>query len=244
MDVMHLIDSYPRKRSILPPHQATIFAEQYKINREGGAAIENLAQRLEAWMHRKVAGAQSGSTLEIGAGTLNQLKYEVSGQPYDVIEPFKALYVGKAELKRIRHVYDDIADVPLEAHYERITSVAVLEHLTDLPRQLASAALLLAPGGVFQAGIPSEGGLLWWIGWRFSTGLSYYFRTGQNYGNVMRHEHVNSAPEIIALVRHFFADVRISRFPLPFHHASFYAYLEARAPRLDRARALLALSVG
>jgi hypothetical protein len=54
----------------------------------------------------------------------------------------------------------------------------------------------------------------------------------------MRHEHVNAAPEIIAVVRHLFRDVRVSRFPLPWHHFSFYAYLEARDPVLERCRAL------
>ena len=56
----------------------------------------------------------------------------------------------------------------------------------------------------------------------------------------MRHEHVNNANEIIAIVRHFFEDVRIRRFPTPFHHASFYSYLEAQRPRRDLASAFLA----
>ena len=56
----------------------------------------------------------------------------------------------------------------------------------------------------------------------------------------MRHEHLSRAPEIVALVRHFFADVTVRRFPTPFHHVSFYACLEARRPRRARCEAHLA----
>jgi hypothetical protein len=90
---------------------------------------------------------------------------------------------------------------------------------------------LLDADGIFQAGIPSEGGVLWGLGWRFTTGLAYYFRTGLNYKTVMRHEHVNNQKEIIAIVRHFYDDVFIARFPFNFSHISFYAYVEARNPR-------------
>jgi hypothetical protein len=50
----------------------------------------------------------------------------------------------------------------------------------------------------------------------------------------MRHEHINNASEIIAIVRHFFFDVRIRWFPLPARHFAFYGYIEARRPHLDR----------
>jgi hypothetical protein len=56
----------------------------------------------------------------------------------------------------------------------------------------------------------------------------------------MRHEHVNTASEIMAVVRYLFRDVHVSRFPLPWHHASFYAYIEARNPSLERCRAIAA----
>jgi len=78
-----------------------------------------------------------------------------------------------------------------------------------------------------------------WLGWRCSTGLSYYLRTGLDYGKLMRHEHINTAPEILAIVRHVFSSVVVRRFPLPHHHLSFYTYLEARSPDLARCHAIL-----
>ncbi|WP_144039858.1 class I SAM-dependent methyltransferase [Novosphingobium sp. TH158] len=243
-DISHLLASYPRERAPLPEEYQRVYAEQYKINREGTTAVDGAAQKLEQWMHRKVASVSGDPVLELGAGTLNHLRFEPNAATYDIVEPFVSLFEGKPELSRVRASYASVHDVPPANRYARVISIAVLEHLTDLPRDLARSALLLDEGGVFQAGIPSEGGLLWWLGWRFSTGLAYFLRTGLDYGKVMRHEHVNSAQEILKVVSHLFADVRTARFPLPSGHLSFYTYLEAREPRLDLARRILAESAG
>jgi hypothetical protein len=223
----------------LSPRHAELYAEQYKINREGRTAIDALAQKLERWMHRKVAATQGGALLELGAGTLNHVRFEQNFDNYDVVEPFQALYNEKAELNKIRTCYGTVQDIPHEILYSRIFSIAVLEHLTNLPADIAKSALHLDHDGLFQCGIPSEGGFLWWLGWRLSTGIGYYLRTGLDYGIVMRHEHVNNAQEIIAIVRHFFEDVTISRFPTPCSHLSLYSYLEARGPYHARAQAFL-----
>jgi cyclopropane fatty-acyl-phospholipid synthase-like methyltransferase len=59
-------------------------------------------------------------------------------------------------LPRIRSIYADISEVPAEIQYDRITSVATLEHICNLPEVIARSALLLAKDGVFRASIPSE----------------------------------------------------------------------------------------
>jgi hypothetical protein len=240
MAIEGLLASYPRTRPPLSPAHEAVYAQQYKLNREGGSVADGAAQKLEQWMHRKVAGRSGGPVLELGAGTLNHLPFETGAEPYDIVEPFRELFADKPALARVRRHYDSVQDVPEGERYRRIVSIAVLEHLTDLPRDLARSALLLEDGGIFQAGIPSEGGFLWWLGWRGATGLGYYLRTRLDYGVVMRHEHVNKALEIEALVRHLFDEVRVSRFPTPFHQLSFYAYIEGSRPRRDRALALLA----
>jgi hypothetical protein len=236
--VAMLLQSYPRSRPPLTPAHEKIYAEQYRINREGGGAMESIAQRLERWMHRRVASLRDGPVLELGAGRLNHRRDEDPAIAYDVVEPVREVYAGRAESSSVRAFYNSVVDIPVDRRYARIISIAVLEHMENLPRDVARAALLLDDGGVFQAGIPSEGGFLWGAAWRLSTGVSYYLRTGLDYGTLMRHEHLNSAPEIIAILRHLFADVRLRRFPLPLHHASFYTYIEARDPDHARCRAL------
>ena len=101
---------------------------------------------MERWLHKKVAGDVKGinnkSTLEIGAGTLNQLEYEQT-RPYDIVEPFTELYRNSPHLSRINHIYSDISEIGRDKTYDRITSVATFEHLTDLPGVIARTCLLL-----------------------------------------------------------------------------------------------------
>ncbi len=240
MDVEDLLRSYPRTRPELPEAHGRVYEQEYKLNRGGDAAIEGLAKKLEGWMHGKIAAHKDRPLLELGAGPLNHVPWEKAAGPYDVVEPFRALYAESPSRSRVRSFYDSLHDVPSDNKYQRVVSIAVLEHMTDLPAELARAGLALEDGGVFQAGIPSEGGFLWWLGWRMTTGISYYLRNHLDYGVMMRHEHVNTAPEIIALVRYFFRDVTLCRFPLPFHHASLYGYLEARRPDSERCKEVLA----
>jgi SAM-dependent methyltransferase len=136
-------------------------------------------------------------------------------------------------------MYESVTEIPREAKYDRILSIAVLEHLTDLPRVVAAAGIRLRPDGIFQAGIPSEGGVMWGLGWRLSTAIAFRVRTGLAYADIMRHEHVNTASEILAVCRWLFEEVRIQRFPIGLHHLSFYAVIEGRSPNFERCRELL-----
>jgi hypothetical protein len=230
-----LLASYPRRRPPLPLANARLYVDEYKINRgTSGRALYRVTANLEAWMHRQVAArAQGQRLLELGAGTLNHRTYEPINLIYDIVEPLAALYESSISLTQIGKIYSDISEVPVSPGYDRIVSIAVLEHLENLPAIIAASSLRLAPGGVFQAGIPAEGGFSWGLAWRITTGISYSLRTGLAYGPVMRHEHINDAVEIIALLRYFFREVRVRWFPFPARHLAFYGYVEARAPRLE-----------
>jgi hypothetical protein len=236
-----LLRSYPRSRPPLSEAHRERYLKDYEENRHGRTLATGIVQKLEAWMHRRVAaaGRPGDSLLEIGAGTLNHLAYESGFARYDFVEPFEALWRESPALSRTTSQYGDIREVPVSMRYHRIVSIAVLEHLTELPAVVARAALLLSPDGLFQAGIPSEGGMLWGLAWRYGTGIPYRLRTGLDYATLMRHEHVNSAREILAVARHFFERVETARFPLPAEHLSFYTYFDAQAPRLERCRQAL-----
>ena len=212
-----------------------IYEQEYKINRTGQTYFANLSQKLESWMHQRVGNSsrKNASTLEIGAGTLNQLDHERETNSYDAIEPMTSLYQESGNKGRIRNFYRDIEEVGEIRKYDRIISIAVLEHITDLPKVIARSGLLLEEGGVSAHGIPSEGGALWGAAWRLTTGISYRIRTGYSYKSCMMHEHINDAPEIIALLKHFYGEVKITRFPLGHHHTSLYTYTEARMPNIE-----------
>src|SRR5687768_449987 len=233
---------FPKKRSPLPPEYEAIYLQHYRNSREGNSQILGLAKWAEGWMHRKVAEdvRQGGpkSTLEIGAGTLNQLPYEPSSDPYDIVEPFHELYQSSPHRHRIRNFFDDISDVPPETKYDRVISIATLEHVCDLPELVARSALLLADGGQFRAGIPSEGTILWRLGWATTTALDFRARYHLDYEVLMRYEHVNTAREIENVLRYFFAEVSSAVFGLA-KSLSFYQFYACAKPRRDRCQAYL-----
>lgn len=240
-DLATLLARFPKTRPALPPALQAIYTRQYLENRGGETPAASLSQRLERWLHRQVASdvrnsKAAGATLELGAGTLNQLAYEPTCEAYDIVEPFEDLYRDSVLKARVRAVYADASDVPRDRTYARITSVASLEHICDLPLVLARAARLLAPEGTLRAAIPSEGGFLWKLGWMCTTGLEFRLRHGLDYGLMMAHEHVNDACEIETLVRALFDEVEVRSFGIG-RQFSLYRFLAARRPRLDVAAA-------
>lgn len=234
-----VFEQYPKTRPPLPDRIATIYAEQYRSNREGDTRASSAAQRMESWMHRQVARDvlarpdERRSTLEIGAGTLNQLPYEPDVGPYDIVEPFVDLYSGSPSLPRIRNAWSDISQVPDQAIYDRITSVATLEHICNLPEVVARLGLRLSLTGGFRAAIPSEGTPLWALGWRLTTGLEFRLKHGLDYGLLMRHEHVNTAGEIRDVLRFFFGQIDCRVFGLA-RSISLYHFYACSNPAIDR----------
>jgi hypothetical protein len=235
-----LISSYPRVRVPLTPAHEAVYVREYRFNRKGEQGLPRIVRSLEAWMHRAITSeSASNSVLEIGAGTLNHLPYEHSASTYEIVEPFRALWEDSPYRGRVTGYYDDISEIPEDRMYDRVLSVAVLEHLTELPYMLARSAMLLRPGGHFQAGFPSVGEFLWEAAWRLTTGVAYRLRTGLSYAVLMRNEHVNRAAEIIAVAQYLFEDVAVRRFPTRLRSLSFYTAINACRPRLTRCAAIV-----
>jgi|CXWL01.1.fsa_nt_gi SAM-dependent methyltransferase len=232
-EIEKILARFPKQRPPLPAAQQKIYEQEYLANREGKNLASSLAQKLEAWMHRKVAQNVVGSRfLEVGAGTLNHAPY-FEGRKieyYDAVEPAKFLYQDSVFKPRIRNFYGDISQC--DSQYDSIFSIAALEHVTNLPEVLAKMGKLLADGGVCVNAIPCEGGFLWGLSWRLSTGLSYKLRTGFSYKTLMRHEHINGHDEIIALHKHFFEKVRLVYFPIWGKHFSLYCCIVASQPKI------------
>jgi hypothetical protein len=233
------LKGFPKTRPLLPIEIQKIYDTHYKSNRDGETTAASLAQRLETWMHKKVARDvlnnpdRQASTLEIGAGTLNQLQYEPAVGSYDIIEPFTSLYATSKHRSRLRSIYADISEIDQSHQYDRITSVATFEHILNLPQVVAKSGLLLEKSGTLRVAIPSEGTLLWMLGWKLTTGLEFKLKYGLDYGLLMQHEHVNTASEIAQILQFFFSDVRHSVFGLS-KSISLYQYYECRLPNLSR----------
>ena len=117
MKIEKILSSFPKKRPLISNNLEKIYAEQYKKNRDGGTPASFIAQKLESWMHKKVAKAISfkepttSDTLEIGAGTLNHIPYESVNGNYDFIEPMDFLYKNSSYLLHIRNIFSDISEI-------------------------------------------------------------------------------------------------------------------------------------
>ncbi|MDR2084204.1 MAG: hypothetical protein LBP67_04340 [Bacteroidales bacterium] len=236
-----MLKKYPKRRIELPDNYLKIYSEHYKSNREGDTSAASLSKKMESWMHKKVAqdviNDKNKSTLEIGAGTLNQLTYE-NPVPYDIIEPFTELYQNSKLLDNINEIYNDIENVPETKKYERITSVATFEHILNLPTVVAKTCLLLDKDGTLRASIPNEGSILWTLGWKLTTGVEFRLKYGLKYGLLMKYEHVNSAKEIIEVIKYFYKNVKCSYFGIN-KTLAFYIFLECSNPNIDLAKEYL-----
>ena len=199
---------FPKIRPSLPPEYEKIYLQHIQENRRGHSPASRMSTALEGWMHRRIAkGSSSLSTLEIGAGTLNHLPYESQNSAYDIVEPAHYLFEDSPFLNRVRKIYDDVNEVPPDTRYDRIISIASFEHICNLPEVVAHCGLLLKPGGELRAAIPSEGGPLWTLGWKLTTGPEFKRRYGLEYEVIMRAEHVNTWREVSDVLNHFFQRV-------------------------------------
>lgn len=234
-----ILKRFPKRRRELPIEYRRIYLEHYKKNREGNTKVTYLSMRMEVWLHKKVASDVTGarhdySTLEIGAGTLNQLRYEKSILNYDIVEPFEELYRNSKWLNRVRNIYHDIDEIDEKVSYDRITSIATFEHILDLPRVVAKAALLLNENGRLRVSIPNEGSILWRLGTKI-TGYEFKKDYGLDYRILMEYEHVNTANEIEHVITYFFKNVKCSVMGVN-RKLAFYRFFDCSNPDLDVAR--------
>lgn len=233
-----MFSQFPKTRPPLPEEIARIYKRYYKRNRTGRTPASFVSQWAESWLHKQVADDvrtdhSRKKTLEIGAGTLNQLQFEPDIGPYDIVEPFQELHSGAAERSRIRSIYEDIAEVPTSRLYDRITSIATFEHICNLPEVIARTGLLLVEGGCLRVSIPSEGTPVWRVAWELTTGIEFRIKYRLDFGALRRHEHVNDAKEVETLLRHFFADIRTKILGIT-RGISLYRFYECKNPNRDK----------
>ena len=214
----------------LPTAYQKIYDEFYLDYALSSTRSRKLASLLESWYHRKVSRVRSNNTstiLEIGAGSLSHVGYETAYIKYDVVEPKEFLLESANPIQRakISNAFLSLKDVPSENRYSKIISIACLEHVDELESHLVLIKRLLADRGLFVVAIPAEGELLWWLGWRLTTGLSFWMKYKLDYGVIMKYEHVNSAAQIISAIRRHFCVKEVKSFPFAFKNFRLYITL-------------------
>lgn len=232
MKYSEVIRNFPKQRTELPEEYKAIYDRHYEENRKGKTKVSFLSSKLESWMHKKVAatGHADKRTLEIGAGTLNQLDYERC-DVYDIVEPYRTLFQNSPNKKFIRNVYDDIADLPSGGgRYDRIISVACFEHICNLPEVVEKITKLITTDGILAVAVPSQGRFLWKLAYTITTGLEFRRRFGLDYEILMNYEHVNTVDEIETILKYNFKNVKCSGLGIG-KTFSVYRYYECSIPR-------------
>ena len=148
------------------------------------------------------------------------------------------MYQYSTRLKDIRNVFNDISEINIGEKYNRIISVAVLEHICNLPEVVARSGLLLKPAGHFRVAIPSEGEILWTLGWKLTTGLECKIRKKIDWGDYLKYEHVNTAKEIEEILRYFYKSVKMKMLGFSRKY-SFYQFYDCKNPDLKKCKAFI-----
>jgi len=223
-----ILKRYPKKRIDLSEEYKRIYKEHYFLNRAGTGFFNFLSQTMESWMHKKISKIQGNEILELGAGNLNHIKCENNFSNYDIVEPFKDLYEQSSSKSLLRNTYNSLDEI--NQKYDKIFSIATLEHLTNLPKEILLCKGLLKEDGVFQAAVPCEGEFAFKLGWKLTTSIAFRLKYNLDYSKLIKFEHVNSIEEIYTIIENNFKIVKFQRSPfiLPIKHLSFYAYFECK----------------
>ncbi|MFA4851735.1 MAG: hypothetical protein WC868_03225 [Bacteroidales bacterium] len=237
-----ILNKFPKKRKELPEEYKIIYNKHYKSNREGETKVTSLSMKMEKWLHKIVASdvinsKENFKTLEIGAGTLNQILYEPNSKDYDIVEPFHYLYEGSRHLNQIKNIYKDINKINNNIKYSRITSVATFEHITNLPEVVARAVLLLESTGSLRVSVPNEGTIFWKLG-TMITGFEFKRMYGLDYQVLMKYEHINTAKEIEIVLKYFFRNISTKSFGIN-KNLAFYRFFNCKEPDYEIAKRYL-----
>ena len=162
------------------------------------------------------------TTLEIGAGLGEHLKYEHLTREQE--SNYVALELRPNMAQKIKerfpgirtHVGDcqERLDFP-SGFFDRILAIHVLEHLPNLPAAVGEMHRLCNPKmGVFSVVIPCEGGLAYSLARKISARRIFERRYNQSYDWFIQREHINRPHEILHELQKYFRIEQRSFFPL------------------------------
>lgn len=155
--------------------------------------------------------------VDLGCGSGQGFQLLPSGQSIGVDSNLEFLRVLKQRFPGALAIHSDIANTPfLSATVACPVSLHTLEHLYHLDESLAEIRRMLAPGGRFVFGIPTEGGFGWELGRRLVTGPRLRKRYGLDVATVMGIEHLNDAKRVLRFIGWHFAVEKLVYSPFPF----------------------------
>jgi ubiquinone/menaquinone biosynthesis C-methylase UbiE len=214
---------WPKTLPVWTPDQAAIADDFMRYWHE--QVLHQRYGAVERFNHEYVvrhAPREFSSTLEIGAGLGDHIKYErmsaAQTAQYTALELRDNMAAAiKERFPAVRTLVGNVEhglDLP-DGAFDRVVAIHVLEHLPDLPRALGEIHRLLdKQRGVFSVVIPCEGGLGYALARAVSSARIFRRRYGQSYRWFIEREHINSAREVVSELRARFVVRHRSFFPL------------------------------
>jgi SAM-dependent methyltransferase len=211
--------TWPKVRNALSADQAAALEDWY------GEFLSNVLPDRFGWIDRfnhqyplRSAG-NADRTLEIGPGNGSHIEFEdmSTQQEYVALELRPAL--SDQITTRYPNLKIVIGDCQTRLDFEedtfdRVLAIHVLEHLDNLPAALREIARVLKPSGLLSVVIPAEGGLAYEVGRRLTVQRRFQKRYKMPYTWVIRHEHINTAREVIGELNKIFRVQHRSFYPL------------------------------
>ena len=213
----------------LPP----LSAEQKWINDDfmrvwhealGRGLLYKLIERFNHGYPVNHAPAQFLSTLELGTGLGEQLEYEklspAQAENYygvdirpNMLEELKANHPEVKVVCGDCQTRLDFAD----DYFDRILAIHVLEHLPNLPAAVEEIARLCNKShGTLSVVLPCEGGMMYGLGRLVSAKRIFMQRYKQSYDWFVDREHVNTADEVVSVLKRHFEITNTEYFPFRF----------------------------
>jgi SAM-dependent methyltransferase len=170
--------------------------------------------------HRLVGKAlkrkpRNGPLLEIGAGSGALLNFFPANRYVGVDIALEGLVELKLTHPDAVAVCASTTALPFKtSSFEQIICLHTLEHIYHLAEALEEIVRMMRPECIFHYGIPTEGGIGFWLGRKMLTGPHVWRTYGLDIDHIMDREHVNDAPRVIKFLRMHFGSVQRHFWPL------------------------------
>jgi SAM-dependent methyltransferase len=183
--------------------------------------------RIERFNHHfpvEHSGSEFRTTIEIGAGLGEHLRYERLTPEQE--DNYYALELRENMASEIRRRFPRVKAITgdcqtrldfADGFFDRYIAIHVLEHLPDLPSCIREAHRLLRKDrGRMLAVIPCEGSPAYSFARKISAERVYDRHFSGGYGWFISREHINRPHEILAEIDPYFTVEKRVLFPLPF----------------------------
>ena len=148
--------------------------------------------------------------IEVGAGTGKHLEFVRHRFASYLMTDISERHLRQIAINSpsVRIEVADAAFLPYEnSSFDRLISVANLEHLPNPHLVLEEWRRVVRPGGTISISIPTEGGIAWNLG-RYLTTRRYFRRMGLDLDYIIAREHINACYRLVSLIRHYFPSRR------------------------------------